>query len=590
MIHLKSIELANFKGISKIRCEFDDFTVLAGLNNSGKTTILQSIYLLFAALPRIAEHQNLTHANPSARTVSLKSALSRLGLRETTWLLSFIEPEVTGMLTGEFANGLRVELGMIRNSTNNFMFTLSHANAKDDEGELRQHVASIAQVSSAILTPPGDVPTSEQMLSGDQFQSMLRDGQGAQLWRNGLWWAIQTDGFESFAPVQKQITKYFPDVELLLPTLGTSGTPEILIKYKERGRGPLDIAQSGAGLRTFISLARILEQSPAKVILLDEPDAHLHASQQAVILDLMLDAASETDRQVIIASHSPEIVSRVPAECLRWVDRNTSMAQGGFETGRIMEHLGVSADAYIPRANPPDILVYVEGVDDRPIIEALIKWCRSRTANVLPTTLVIPHRDGRFEGPTLQGIARFASEMKKGVRVVGIRDLDWYYSELPAIAPTTDSGKGWVLLTVPCKEMENLFCDSEVLQCVFDPAIPKERLQQIIDEESLNNELVSEWQYQVRPRIRGRLPNDLAPPTKEQRADDTFREWSNDAELRRRLVAGKALLRRIRHRIRQEDGQSFYPTRLFEQLNVLPPSFRCIADCIFLAASESEAV
>lgn len=160
------------------------------------------------------------------------------------------------------------------------------------------------------------------------------------------------------------------------------------------------------------------------------------------------------------------------------------MAQGGFETGRIMEHLGVSADAYIPRANPPDILVYVEGVDDRPIIEALIRWCRSRTANVLPTTLVIPHRDGRFEGPTLQGIARFASEMKKGVRVVGIRDLDWYYSELPAIAPKTDSGKGWVLLTVQCTEMENLFCDSEVLQCVFDPAIPKERLQQIIDEES----------------------------------------------------------------------------------------------------------
>jgi hypothetical protein len=304
----------------------------------------------------------------------------------------------------------------------------------------------------------------------------------------------------------------------------------------------------------------------------------------------MLDAASETDRQVIIASHSPEIVSRVPAECLRWVDRNTPTAQGGFETGRIMEHLGVSADAYIPRANLPDILVYVEGVDDRPIIEALIRWCQSQSENVLPTTLVIPHRDGRFEGPTLQGIARFACEMKKGVRVVGIRDLDWYYSELPATAPTTDSGKGWVLLTVPCKEMENLFCDSEVLQCVFDPAIPKERLQQIIDEESLNKELVSEWQYQVRPRIRGRLPNDLAPPTKEKRADDTFREWSNDAELRRRLVAGKALLRRIRHRIRQEYGQSFYPTRLFEQLNVLPPSFKCIADCIFTAASENEAV
>lgn len=587
MIHLKSIELANFKGVSKIRCEFDDLTVLAGLNNSGKTTILQGIYLLFAALPRLAEHQHLTHENPSTRTVSLQSALSPLGLRDTTWLLSFVEPEVTGTLIGEFANGLLVELGMIRNSTNNFTFALSHSSATTNADELRQHVASTAQVSSAILTPPGDVPTREQMVNGDQFQNMLRDGQGAQLWRNGLWWAIQTDGFESFAPVQKQITKYFPDVELLLPTLGTSGTPEILIKYKERGRGPLDIAQSGAGLRTFISLARILEQSPAKVILLDEPDAHLHASQQAVILDLMLDAASETDRQVIIASHSPEIVSRVPAECLRWVDRNTSTAQGGFEAGRIMEHLGVSADAYIPRANPPDILVYVEGVDDRPIIEALIRWCRSRTANVLPTTLVIPHRDGRFEGPTLQGIARFAREIKNGVGVVGIRDLDWYYSELPASAPTTDTGDGWVLLTVPCKEMENLFCDSAVLHSAFESAIPQERLQQIIDAESSNEELVNEWRYQVRPRLRGRLPNALDPSTKEQRADETFDAWTNDAELRRRLVSGKSLLRRIRHRIRQEDGKSFYPIRVFEQLDELTPSLKCIADCIFPTVMQS---
>jgi energy-coupling factor transporter ATP-binding protein EcfA2 len=428
------------------------------------------------------------------------------------------------------------------------------------------------------------------MLNGDQFRNMLRDGQGAQLWRNGLWWAIQTDGFESFAPVQSQISKYFPDVELLLPTLGTSGTPEIFIKYKERGRGPLDIAQSGAGLRTFISLSRILEQSPAKVILLDEPDAHLHASQQAVILDLMLDAASETDRQVIIASHSTEIVSRVPGECLRWVDRNTSTAQGGVEIGRIMEHLGISAEAYIPRSDLPDILVYVEGVDDRPIIEALIRWCRSRTADVLPTTLVIPHRDGRFEGPTLQGIACFASEMKKNVRVVGIRDLDWYYSDLPDATPKTDFGKGWVLLTVPCKEMENLFCDSALLDCVFDSAIPQERLQQIIDEESSNEELVKEWRYQVRPRLRERLSNALDSSTKEQRADETFNAWTDNAEIRRRLVAGKSLLRRIRYRIQQEDKRRFYPIRVFEKINELPPSLKCIADCIFPAAGGGEAV
>lgn len=56
MIHVKSIELTNFKRVSKIRCEFDDLTVVAGLNNSGKTMIIQGIYLLFVTLPRLIAH------------------------------------------------------------------------------------------------------------------------------------------------------------------------------------------------------------------------------------------------------------------------------------------------------------------------------------------------------------------------------------------------------------------------------------------------------------------------------------------------------------------------------------------------------
>ena len=405
-----------------------------------------------------------------------------------------------------------------------------------------------------------------------------------------MWWAIQADGFESFAPVQQQITKYFPDVELLLPTLSTTGQPEILIKYKERGQGPLDIAQSGAGLRTFISLARILEQSPSNVVLLDEPDAHLHASQQAVVLDLMLDVASSGNRQVIIASHSPEIITRVPSECIRWVDRNDAEAQGGFEVGQMLEQMGVSADTYLPREELPEVLVYVEGVDDRPIIEAIIKWCRSKNETALPTTLVIPHRDGRFEGPTLQGIVRLAREIQHSVRVVGIRDLDWYYDQLPTADPIEADGDGWTLLTLPCKELENLFCDSSLLFEAYESEVSEADLQAIIDDESANPNLIDQWRYQVRPRVRDRLPRSQDQSTRERTAEETFDTWCNDPALRQRLVAGKALLRRVRHRVRREFERQFYPSRVLERCENLTPSLQRIAHCIFpVLASESDA-
>ena len=129
---------------------------------------------------------------------------------------------------------------------------------------------------------------------------------------------------------------------------------------------------------------------------------------------------------MIIASHSPEIITRVPSECIRWVDRGNTEAQGGFEVGQMLEQMGATPDVYVSRRELPDVLVYVEGVDDRPTIEAVINWCRQRSPGGLPTTLVIPHRDGRFEGPTLQGIVRLAREIRQTVTVVGIRDIAWY--------------------------------------------------------------------------------------------------------------------------------------------------------------------
>ncbi len=50
---------------------------------------------------------------------------------------------------------------------------------------------------------------------------------------NGIWWGIQSDGFESFAPVQEKIAAHFPGTTLLLPTLSKSNPSEIVIKYTD---------------------------------------------------------------------------------------------------------------------------------------------------------------------------------------------------------------------------------------------------------------------------------------------------------------------------------------------------------------------
>jgi hypothetical protein len=94
------------------------------------------------------------------------------------------------------------------------------------------------------------------MVNGDQYRNYVAQGQGSIYWRNSIWWGIQAGGGpESFKPVQELVQRHFPQVKLRQPTLGIEGQPPILITYDELGHPALDIAQSGAGLHTFLSLA-----------------------------------------------------------------------------------------------------------------------------------------------------------------------------------------------------------------------------------------------------------------------------------------------------------------------------------------------
>ena len=101
------------------------------------------------------------------------------------------------------------------------------------------------------------------------------------------------------------------------------------------------------------------------------------------------------------------------------------------------------------------------------------------------------------------------------------------------------------MLTLGCKELENLFCDADFLHEVFDSKIPLPELRRILHEESDAEDLVSEWRYHIRPLIRDRLPNNYDSARREREAEEGFERLRADPDIRIRLVSGKDLIRRV---------------------------------------------
>ena len=603
MIFLKSIRIENFKGISDLSCDFENLTILSGLNNSGKTSILQAVYLIINALRIINSRTSLVDSpDKYSRNFNHSNDMLKLGFNDPLWIRTNLDSNIEASIEAEFYNGLVFQIGTL--AQHNFYFDVryregdslaTHPGSSGDPAEVtafRERIEDLIQkvsnLAAEFLVPPSNVLSRENMLTENQYRNQIQDGRGAHLWRNSIWWEIQKYGFETFEPIRNLVTQYFPNIELLIPTLSTGSPSDILFKYKENSDETLDIAQAGAGLRTFLTLAQLLFQSKAQIVLIDEPDSHLHASQQEIVLELLMDTAFSEDRQVIIATHSPEILMNSPSEFRRWIEQGKEIAASGDDLEIMFEKLGVSYRDYphLATGEFPEILVYVEGRTDKILFKRIIDKYRELESEdeQLGSIAIIPHREGRFGERELRAIAMFLKGMNIPSRIVGIRDLDWDYAEPPDGTLKESAGENFKLLTLPCKEMENLFCDPEFLGQVYGDKISEKDLREIVHEASKDPILIIEWKNNVLSRIRKKLPGSMADTTKEAKADETFQQWVKDDDLRWRLVSGKDLFKQIRKRLETDHGVRCISSRMVQESKSLPENLSKIVAEIFTAS------
>lgn len=253
MQFLKTLSLQNFKGIESCNVQFNELTILSGLNNSGKTSILQAIKLLADSVPKIQVNQYFLHDNPDNRVLDVKTLAATFGIPDASWLLRANQDPTTFKMSATFANNLQIVV--TAQNANLFTFRLPHF-TQSTLNEAKQKLNEVSQWAAELILPPGIVASREDMIPGNKLAHMVSQGKGSQYWRNNLFWSIQDGGIERFERVKELVEDYFPDVRVEIPVLDSkTNPPGILMKFQDASGAKLDISQSGSGLRTFLTLA-----------------------------------------------------------------------------------------------------------------------------------------------------------------------------------------------------------------------------------------------------------------------------------------------------------------------------------------------
>lgn len=142
---------------------------------------------------------------------------------------------------------------------------------------------------------------------------------------------------------------------------------------RHQGYNKRDLMVEGSGFLQWLSVVALAVDPKINVLLLDEPDAHLHSSLQEQLLDGLRTIAAPAGKQVLIATHSTEIIRNAePADILHIRSgRGGSYLQEDAQKVGLLAGLGSDYAPRVDRAKRTKRILFVEGRSDIVILKTI---------------------------------------------------------------------------------------------------------------------------------------------------------------------------------------------------------------------------
>lgn len=360
---IQAVRIRRFKRFSEATLRLPDHVVLAGPNNTGKTTVLQAIASWSLGLRRWRELNDFNPRSGYAYAPIARQAFTSVPLRsfDDLWLDRKYKAKRRIEVELRHSKGWSVTMEFKADSTEQ-IYVRPRADTPPE-------MLRALDLRVVFVPPMTGVGIEEPVFQPPKIEQLLGLGRPGEALRNLL--AEVGNDQVAWNALRQSIERLF-GYSLLPPD--ASG-PHIRAEYRMGGgedatKPRFDLASAGSGFQQVLMLLAFLHARPGAVLLLDEPDAHLHVILQDAIYHELKTLAARQGSQLIVATHSEAVVNAAePRELYVMLDQPKAVADTA-ERSRLVSSLRVLGNADIMQAQAARGILYVEDHTDVSILRA----------------------------------------------------------------------------------------------------------------------------------------------------------------------------------------------------------------------------
>jgi predicted ATP-dependent endonuclease of OLD family len=311
---LKTINIKRFKNIEESDLELDRINILIGSNNSGKSSILQAIqFAVSVAQTSSLEKSAVWRKNERMPTSIAPNQLIYSPFRDVSALAPNRdlreEPQYAILIGFVDNNSECVEVSVRKGRNKNITIELKGRT-------LGEELRKIEEPFSIFVPGLAGIPSAEEYKTPSIVRKAAAKGDANNVFRNVLNLLYKdSDNWHRFI---EDFQLIFPNMDINIdfnPDRDEFIEATIQIDGKKL---PIDAA--GTGVLQAVQILSYVNAYKPKLLLLDEPDSHLHPNNQRKLANMLIKLAETRDFQIILSTHSRHMIDEFNGDAkMHWV-------------------------------------------------------------------------------------------------------------------------------------------------------------------------------------------------------------------------------------------------------------------------------